>query len=280
MYQANIPSESRLNDYLGWGISIFLHGLIVLLCFFALAWKRQIPPPPEYGMEVNFGMDDQGFGDVEQLTKPGEESNPQQQQNNPVTVEENRSEPEKQQDNSKPITSDVEETVTIAPKPETKKSEPTPVPTPVQAETKPAPKPNAESLFPSTKEGGSSNNNGNKPGTVGDMGKPNGNPDARGIYEGNPGRGRGGSSLDMVGWRWDSKPQITDESVEEGKIVFQVKVDEDGNIISVNVLEKTVSPALVKKYQKEVESLSFSRTSGGNTGEGATGRITFIITSK
>jgi hypothetical protein len=57
-------------------------------------------------------------------------------------------------------------------------------------------------------------------------------------------------------------------------------VDDDGSIISVNVLEKNVSPALVKKYQKEVENLSFSRTSGGNTGDGAIGKITFIITSK
>ena len=136
------------------------------------------------------------------------------------------------------------------------------------------------SLFPSDKGGSSSNNNGNKPGTVGDMGKVNGNPDVRGIYDGNPGKGKGGSSLDMAGWRWDSKPLVRDESSEEGKIVFEVKVDEEGNIISVRPLEKSVSPALVRKYQKEVESLSFSRSSGGNNGQGATGRITFIITSK
>jgi outer membrane biosynthesis protein TonB len=111
------------------------------------------------------------------------------------------------------------------------------------------------------------------------MGKADGNPDARGIYDGNPGKGKGGSSLDMAGWRWDTKPKVNDESNEEGRIVFQVNVDEEGSIVSVTVLEKSVSPALVRKYQKEVEGLSFSRTSGGNNGKGASGRITFLITS-
>jgi hypothetical protein len=83
--------------------------------------------------------------------------------------------------------------------------------------------------------------------------------------------------LDMLGWKFDRKPTVTDESSEEGKVVFQVKVDEEGNIISVNILQKDVSPALARKYQKEVETLSFSRTSGVKTDEGATGKITFFI---
>jgi outer membrane biosynthesis protein TonB len=83
----------------------------------------------------------------------------------------------------------------------------------------------------------------------------------------------------MAGWNWDSTPVVNDESNEEGKVKFQIKVDEEGNIISVTVLEKNISPALVKKYQKEVESLTFSKN-GGSNGEGATGTITFLITSK
>ncbi len=89
-----------------------------------------------------------------------------------------------------------------------------------------------------------------------------------------------GFSLDMAGWRWNSRPNVNDPSDEEGKIVFQIKVDGYGTIVSLNVLEKTVSPALVNKYRKEVEELTFSRTSGGSDGEGATGRITFIFTSR
>jgi protein TonB len=267
--------DERKNEAIGWIVSIVVHGLIVLLFFYALAWKRQIPPPPEYGIEVNFGTSDEGFGETQNFTPPGPDPAPQQSEITPSAPSEETQQQPESVEPEKLITGE-EETVNIPSEVKPKKLtevEPTPAkPTPV--------KPSAQSLFPNEKSSPSNNNNGNKPGTVGDMGKTNGNPDARGIYDGNPGKGKGGSSLEMAGWKWDSKPTVNDESSEEGRIVFQVKVDEEGNIVSVNVLEKNVSPALVRKYQKEVEALSFSRTSGGNTGEGATGRITFIITSR
>jgi protein TonB len=265
----------KKNNLIGWSVSLGIHILIFLLMFFAMAWQRQIPAPPEYGIEVNFGTDDQGFGDVQEMTPSSPEPQPQQASQAPAQEEEQQE--EKSAEPERIIQGD--EQVALSP---SKTEAPVKVnPAPVESpKTSPVKTPSAASLFPSEKGGSSSNNNGNKPGTSGDMGKTNGNPDVRGIYDGNPGKGSGGSSLDMAGWRWDSKPQVRDESNEEGRIVFEVKVDEEGNIIGVRALEKSVSPALVRKYQKEVEGLSFSRTSGGNNGAGATGRITFIITSK
>ena len=266
----------KRNNLIGWSLSIGIHLLLFILMFYAMAWQRQIPPPPEYGMEVNFGLDDQGFGDVQEMTPSNQDPQPQQAAQQAAAAEENQT--EEQAEPEKIVRGD-EEVAMPAPKNEPKpKANPVPAETPKTSGTAKTSSP--ESLFPSDKGGSSSNNNGNKPGTTGDMGKANGNPDVRGIYDGNPGKGSGGSSLDMAGWRWDSKPLVRDESNEEGKIVFEVKVDEEGNIISVNKVLSSVSPALVRKYQKEVESLSFSRTSGGNNGQGATGRITFIITSK
>lgn len=265
----------KRNSLIGWSASIGFHVLLFILMFYAMAWKRQIPPPPEYGMEVNFGLDDQGFGDVQEMTPSSPEPQPNQASQAPSQQEENQE--EKSAEPEKIIQGDEQVALTPSRTEAPVKAAPSPV---ESAKTSPVKTPSTESLFPSEKGGSSSNNNGNKPGTTGDMGKANGNPDVRGIYDGNPGKGSGGSSLDMAGWRWDSKPQVRDESNEEGRIVFEVKVDEEGNIISVRPLEKSVSPALVRKYQKEVENLSFSRTSGGNNGVGATGRITFIITSK
>ncbi len=265
----------KKNNLIGWSVSLGIHLLLFLLMFFAMAWQRQIPAPPEYGIEVNFGTDDQGFGDVQELTPSSPEPQPQQSAQPAASQEENSQEPPAESENI--VRGDEEVAMPPAKTEAVAKVVPTPAETPKTSPSKTA---SPASLFPSDKGGSSSNNNGNKPGTVGDMGKVNGNPDVRGIYDGNPGKGKGGSSLDMAGWRWDSKPFVQDESSEEGKIVFEVKVDEEGNIISVRPLEKSVSPALVRKYQKEVESLSFSRSSGGNNGQGATGRITFIITSK
>lgn len=265
----------RRNNLIGWSVSIAIHLTLFILMFYAMAWKRQIPPPPEYGMEVNFGLDDQGFGDVQEMTPSSENPEPKQAAQEAIQPEE---QPEEKVAEPEKIIRGDEEVSMPQPKAEAPvKVNPAPaeVPKPVPAKTA-----SAASLFPSDKGGSNSNNNGNKPGTSGDMGKANGNPDVRGIYDGNPGKGSGGSSLDMAGWKWDSKPVVRDESSEEGRIVFEVKVDEEGNIVSVRALEKSVSPALVRKYQKEVENLSFSRTSGGNNGLGATGRITFIISSK
>lgn len=277
-------SDFRNNATIGWLASIGIHVGIVALLLFSIVFKPQIPPPPEYGMEVNFGFDDQGFGEEQSMTPPGE--NPTESASNEQVAEPEPPQPEQQTQEApapeeKLVSSDEGEDINIKTS-EKPKEVVKPVENPKPADnSKPVVnKPNNASLYPSNtgKDGGGSNN-GNKPGTVGDMGKPNGNPDVRGIYDGNGGSGNSGS-LDMAGWKWDNKPKVNDESNEEGKIVFQIKVDEEGNIISVNVLEKTVSPSLVQKYRKEVEELSFSRTSGGNTGEGATGRITFIITSR
>jgi outer membrane biosynthesis protein TonB len=271
--QAEQEYENR-NNLIGWSVSIGFHLLLFLLMFFAMAWQRQIPPPPEYGMEVNFGLDDQGFGDVQEMTPSSQEPQPKQASQAPAQEEEQQ---EEKAEPEKIIQGDEEVALKPVKTEAPVKTNPAPTESPKTNPTKTA---SSQSLFPSDNGGSSSNNNGNKPGTTGDMGKANGNPDVRGIYDGNPGKGSGGSSLDMAGWRWDSKPVVRDESNEEGRIVFEVKVDEEGNIVSVRPLEKSVSPALVRKYQKEVESLSFSRTSGGNNGAGATGRITFIITSK
>ena len=274
----SISEIEKRNEIIGWIVSIGFHGLLVLFCFYALAWKRQIPAPPEYGIEVNFGTDDQGFGDVQNFSDPGNDPAPKETQATPISPQETTTQQIEESEPEKLITGD-EETVEIAARPTPKKVEVAPSPNPVKTSSPSKPAASNESLFPSEKTGNASNNNGNKPGTVGDMGKINGNPDARGIYDGNPGKGKGGSSLDMAGWKWDSKPVVNDESAEEGKVRFQIKVDDEGNIISVTVLEKNISPALVKKYQKEVESLTFSKN-GGSNGEGATGTITFLITSK
>lgn len=261
-------------DAKAWIGSIAIHVLILFLLTFTIIWKPQIPAPVEYGIEVNFGTDDQGFGEEQSFDNSGETPNktvPQPSENSSPKPEES-----KEAGSENLLTSQDEEAPAVLPsatKPVEKENPAT--------ETKPSKgNPSPQALFPSENPAASSNNNGNKPGTVGDMGVPGGNPDARGIYEGNPGRGKGGSSLDMAGWKWDRKPTINDESDEEGKIVFQVKVDEDGSIISVTVIEKSVSPTVVKKYQKEVEDLTFSKISGASNSSGATGRITFIITSR
>ncbi|MBO3697325.1 hypothetical protein [Roseivirga sp. E12] len=45
-----------------------VHGLIILLLVFLVAWRAPDPPIEEYGIELNFGFQEQGGGDVERDT--------------------------------------------------------------------------------------------------------------------------------------------------------------------------------------------------------------------
>ena len=127
-------------------------------------------------------------------------------------------------------------------------------------------------------ESAENSNQGDKPGETGDQGNPEGKVDARSLY-GNP--GGGGPALDMSGWNWDHLPKPADVSNEEGRIVFEIKIDDEGEIISIRTIEKSVSDPLVRIYRSEVEKLTFSPTSdNARPAQTSTGRITFIIKSR
>jgi len=63
-----------------------------------------------------------------------------------------------------------------------------------------------------------------------------------------------------------------------GKIVFKITIDDRGQVMRVQLVESTVSAALVRVYQKEVERVSF-KPLGSNSRPAPTseGNITFII---
>lgn len=78
---------------------------------------------------------------------------------------------------------------------------------------------------------------------------------------------------------WDFKPQPKDTSDESGKIVFEIKIDDRGDIISIKTIEKTVSPTVEAIYKAEVEKLTFSKTDNLPPASQSIGRITFLIKS-
>ncbi len=50
-------------------ISLTLHAGILLLFFFLMAWRAPDPPLPEYGIELNFGTDNVGSGNVQTTSR-------------------------------------------------------------------------------------------------------------------------------------------------------------------------------------------------------------------
>lgn len=266
---------------IGWWTAILTQVVMLILFYFLIAWKEPFPPIPSYGIELSFGLDQTGQGEVAPATPQPreviEESEPQEE-----TAE--------AEETSEPATEEVveeaevpTEPVTQTPSPdvvEKKVEEPKPKPEPVKTvepakevkkeEQKPASTPTV-SEKPSPSQG-----NTNEPG---DQGKKDGKVDDRALY-GSQGSGGNGASLQMTGWVWDFKPNPNDKSDETGKIVYKITIDDEGYITKIDLVSSTVSPEIQRLYRQSVERLSFSKTSEYKPAPESTGTITFIIQTK
>ncbi|MBL3655706.1 hypothetical protein [Fulvivirga sediminis] len=290
--------EDNKNKRAGLIVAALSHAVVLLICLFILAWKAPDPPLPEYGIMVNFGTSEVGSGDV-QPTQPvstSEEIEESAPEPTPETAEEvveevSESEPVEtiEPETAEPVSAtpvtpepspDVQPVEKETPKkPEVKKEEKKEEPkkeTTPKPVTKPANGADGKDGDNKTPQDANQGNSNNKDG---DQGKEEGSLDSRALV-GSTWNG-GGSSLSMTGWMWDFIPKPTDKSDENGRIVFQVKIDDRGEILQVKTLERSVSPAVEKIYKAEVEKLTFSKTADNtNTAPVSTGTITFNIKSK
>ncbi len=310
-----LPELEKKNQRIGMGVSIGIHGLLLILFFLIMAWREPDPPVPEYGIELNFGLDAVGSGEIqpeqpsttpqlieeqiiseEIIEEPAEETVEEVPvEETPVQEEPNIIEEQIIQDSEMEDSPDVIEPVETQPEP------------PVEQEIEPeiveetTPEPEEEEVVeeqPVSRNDNASetvvdgqgtseeadidaetSSHGDDTDVAGDKGDEQGAVDSRALY-GTYGGG-GGPLLELTGWIWDFAPDPKDTSNENGRIVFEIKIDDMGEIIAVRTLEKTVSPAVERIYKNEVESLTFSPISS-NTSPAAvsTGKITFIIRSK
>lgn len=306
------PEDERKNRRIGWAISISLHALLIGLFFLMLAWREPDPPIPEYGIELNFGVDASGSG-VIQPTQPTNipeepeevEAEPQETETREAEPQETEvPEPEPQEETQSPEMEEQEiiQEENIEPPVETQVQESPEVVQPAvtksevkedvvketqkTVEEQPVAK-NVDESEKSETTGTTdevlddriSNSQGDDVDVEGDKGDEKGSIDSRALY-GSQGGG-GGPLLELSGWTWDFEPNPRDTSNENGKIVFEIKIDDRGEIISVRTLEKAVSPEIERIYKQEVESLTFSpMSSNTRPAPVSTGKITFIIRSK
>lgn len=260
--------------------------LVLLMLLFIVAWREPNPPHPETGIELNFGMDMQGSGAIQpkepvkssEVPKEEEVTEPAQEETQEASVAQDEVQPvepavttqespvEVKEEKAKPVEKPAEK------KEEAKKQQ---TETPVKKE--PVPDPNA--LFNPNKTKGTADSHGDDKNKVGDKGNPEGQVDKNALY-GNAGGGGGGSSLELAGWQWDSRPapKIPDHEMG-GRIVFEIKVDGNGDIISIRKIEGAVSPETEKVCRQAIEKLTFTKT-GANVPDVTTGKITFVIRSK
>jgi periplasmic protein TonB len=288
--------QERRNKQIALIASLGIHGLLLLAFMLMMAWRAPNPPLPEYGIELNFGLDEQGGGDIQPETSPGEqqtEDEPQQQESNaseqqeqtedepvsdkpveqvvskvesPVVVKEEKKETTKEVVKEKPVESKPKET----PKEVVKKEEKT--------EVKPT-----ESVSATGKNGDATTSQGDDKGKTGDKGSPEGNVDAKALYgkQGGGGGGDGPFGLSMGGWTWADQPKIPNlPDNEDGRIEFEIECDSDGEIISIKTIQRGLSPKAEQLLRDEILRNSLQRTSAGTVPARSKGTVVFILKTK
>jgi outer membrane biosynthesis protein TonB len=303
--------QEQKNKRIAFYTTVGVQVVVLLLLFLIIAWRPPDPPIPEYGIELNFGLDEQGSGTVQPETPVGNEGAEPEQAPAPSAAEETPQEtqeviPEETTPTEvKPVEetaiSKLESPVTakekkVEDKPvekpkekvEEKKVEPKPEVTP---EKKPEVKPKEElkALYkPSETQStakndaakeGTPGNQGDDVGKTGDKGSPEGKLDADALY-GKPGGGSGGVALSgFNGFDWPkvTTPTLPDEAY--GVYEFLVKVDDQGDVISVTPLQRGLSLEAERKLKEMIQRLVFV-PKGSNLPPQSEGKITFRVVSK
>ncbi len=263
--------------------------LLVLIILFLITLSNSIPqPPPIEFVEVNFGTENVGSGNIQTYNKPSDSKRAvdvkkAEDKPNPKVTTTNRV--EKTPVRPVPRVEETKVSKTIAEKPiiasrtespvsvPERKAEPkkTEASKPVEAPPRAEPVKKVETVDPnalykrSSGGGGSNgtvgresgtggNNNGDDKSGVGDKGNPDGKIDAKEYY-GKPGGSSTGVAFNVAGWSIGNKSIDKDASDESGKIVFRIKVDQSGSIVAVNVIETQVGPSVTDFYRRQISRL-------------------------
>jgi len=282
-------NQEKKNKRIALLASAGIHALILLLLIFLIAWRAPDPPLPEYGIQLNFGLDAQGSGDVQPeqpTTSTAEEDDapPESEEPDPVPNEPEQ-EPAKVEAAEQPV-SKMESPVVVkeeeAKKPEPVKEkveEPKPKEAPLAEYKK---KENKENKSDEKGEGGKpTTSHGDDVNKSGDKGSPEGSVDAKALYGKQGGGGGDDLDLSMSGWAWADEPRIPDlPDNADGRIVFEIECDADGEIIGITTIERGLSPRAEQLLKEEIRKNSLIRTSGGQAPERSKGRVVFLLKTR
>ena len=260
--------------------SLGIHLAVLLAFIFMMAWRAPNPPFPEYGIELNFGLDNQGSGDIQPETPASAEETPTDE---PPTDEPSTEPLEEQKEESKPVEEVVEQPVSKEESPvvikETKKE--TEV-KPVKEDIKKVDKKEVKvaDTKPSDDNGNPKQaNQGDDKNKVGNKGSEEGPLNDGAIYKGTQGGG-GGLQLSMQGWKWSVDPVIPDLPENDfGVVVFEIECDEDGEFTSIKTSVRGLSPKTEKILKDMILKNSLTSTSAGKVPGHSKGTITLKISA-
>jgi hypothetical protein len=274
--------REKKNKRIALASSLGIHALLLIVFIFLIAWRAPDPPLPEFGIELNFGLDTQGDGEQQPDDRPGsEETNaeslqPAETLPKEEVVEEKADETQVISKLESPVVvkEEKKEPVVEKPKEKVEKTEKVSQPVEKKEDTRP--------VVAETVKGKDTPSHGDDPGKTGDKGSPQGKPDAKALY-GKPGGGVGGVgiSLSMSGWEWAEQPKIPElPDNEDGRIVFDIECDEEGEIVQITTTQRGLSPKAEQLLKEVIRKNSLVRTSSGRVPERSKGTIVFVLKTK
>ncbi len=220
--------ETTLDRVKASAITIIVHvGVLLLLLFVGVT--NNPPLKSEPGIQVNFGTDDFGEGRLEPATD--------------VMPTQAIAMASATQNDKTPLTQDYEDAPTVVTKKEVKKVV-TKTPTTAVSETKvtnkdsevktiePQQKVNAKALFPGNKSDGGDQGEG-ETGKAGNQGDPNGSRLTGNRIGGGDGNGNV-PSFSLAGRGNLTLPPPKYSSQAEGRVVVEITVDREGNVVKAN----------------------------------------------
>jgi len=84
--------------------------------------------------------------------------------------------------------------------------------------------------------------------------------------------------LSMDGWHLKSQPIVANDKHEVGKIIYAITIDSAGKLLSVKVIEQTISDELAKICEIELRKMFFIRNRyNTSTSPTFSGKITFVF---
>lgn len=261
-------SESKKNIQAG-GYTALVCVLMLVIFIFVKWGMPPLPEPPvDEGIEVNLGNSDAGLG-TDQPFQPG----PPAPVNEPQAYVPPKAEPAKE-DVKDIETDDKEEDAPVIKKPpvakpeatkvpekEVVKSKPVKNPQPVETPAPPVRRPKATmGAVNGTGAGGNEattyKRGGNEgiAGGTGDQGRPGGNPDSKNYTGG--GRGNSGIAIKsgLSGRTFTKVYTYTDDFNENATVAVDIKVDQNGNVISASYQPRgsTTSESFFKEKAIEI----------------------------
>lgn len=270
-----MTDDAKKNRLIALGGTVVFHAFMFLI-FILIVFKTPLPPFPETGgsgIEVNFGTSDDGMGEVqpeENVVSATKTSTAEEIAEEPIKI----STPYRPS-NQNILTQTTEDAPTVV----TSENVENPTETATEA-PKPEPrKANAAALYRGKKENG-----GNKASGEGETGKPGdqgsrdgsrtatyhgpggGTGNAAGSGGNGPGGEGNGPRYSLAGRKANSLPVPRSSFQEDGKVVVEITVDRNGNVINAkpgvkgsttsnsNLLEIARKAALQAKFNSSSDS--------------------------